>query len=275
MRRLCGIMMALLVASPALFADEDASAGLVRTFPVEKAFTFEVGKNVLHDTYLTPLRYDGISFGIAYQQRQAMRFDPSRWNMRLTGRVNFAPTENPSRTATIYNLGAHFDWAMTRVWNFPDLPSIFSFGVGGGTSLNLGCLYSTRNGNNPVSAKASWTIDFAGVAEWKWREPGRVPITVRYQPTIPLTGAFFSPEYGQLYYEIYMGDNRNLAHFAHPGNYFAIENLVTADFRFGTTSVRIGYRGNFLSTRINNITSREVTNAIVIGVSGCWIPVRY
>lgn len=254
--------LAFLPAATLLRAGDDSS-----TRPVEKAFSFEVGKMSLTDTYLSPLRYGGTSFAIAYQRQQAMRFDPRRWTMRLSGRVLFAGTDNPARTAKIYNVGVHFDWAMTRVWRFSHG---FSAGVGGGTSLNLGCLYSTRNGNNPASAKAAWTIDLAGIAAWEGRL-GRVPVTVRYQPTIPLTGVFFAPEFGQLYYEIYMGDNRNLTHFAHPGNYFSIENLITADFRFGKTSLRIGYRGNILSTRVNSVTSRDITNSVIIGVSGKWL----
>lgn len=237
--------------------------------PVEKSFTFEVGANSLADTYLSPLRYKGTSFAISYERQQAMRFDPRRWNMRLSARVSLADTQNPARNADIWNLNGHLDWSMRRIWS---LPLGFSAGVGGGASLNLGCLYSTRNGNNPASAKAAFTVDLAGFGQWRgslWR----LPLTVRYQPSLPLLGCFFSPEYGQLYYEIYMGDNDNLAHFAHFGNYFALENLFTVDVRFGKTSVRLGYRGDILSTKVNNITSRDISHAFIIGITTRWISI--
>ncbi|MBR4721944.1 MAG: hypothetical protein IK053_02695, partial [Muribaculaceae bacterium] len=88
-------------------------------------------------------------------------------------------------------------------------------------------------------------------------------------------GAFFSPEYGQLYYEIYMGDNKNLAHFAHFGNYFSMENLVSVDMQFGKTALRLGYRGNILSTKVNNITSRDITHALVVGITTNWLSIGW
>ena len=70
-----------------------------------------------------------------------------------------------------------------------------------------------------------------------------------------------------------MGDNDNLAHFAHFGNYFALENLFTVDVRFGKTSVRLGYRGDILSTKVNNITSRDISHAFIIGITTRWISI--
>ena len=51
----------------------------------------------------------------------------------------------------------------------------------------------------------------------------------------------------------------------------ASSNLLTADLRFGATALRIGYRGRVASSKVNNIVTREITNAFVIGVSGEWL----
>ncbi len=71
---------------------------------------------------------------------------------------------------------------------------------------------------------------------------GRLPLSLRYQPVLPVVGAFFAPDYGELYYEIYLGNHSGLAHCGWWGNYFALENLLTADLRLGSTTLRIGYK---------------------------------
>ena len=86
-----------------------------------------------------------------------------------------------------------------------------------------------------------------------------------------MTGAFFSPDYGELYYEIYLGNRDNLAHAAWFGNYFRLNNLLTADLRLGSTNLRLGYRGDILSTKENNIVTRRITHTLIIGVSGEWL----
>jgi hypothetical protein len=88
---------------------------------------------------------------------------------------------------------------------------------------------------------------------------------------LPVTGAFFSPDYGELYYEIYLGNHSGLAHAAWFGNYFRLDNLLTADLRLGSTNLRLGYRADVMSTKVNNIVTRRVTHSFVIGVSGEWL----
>lgn len=235
--------------------------------PVTAAYTFEIGSSKITDTYLTPLRYTGWTVGFQYERMQAMKFNPDKWVMRLTAGIELDKTENPARNASMWYLGVDFSWGMTHRWK---LPQNIAVAVGGSTSVDLGCLYSSRNGNNPASAKAAWTVNLTGYATWNvklWN----LPITLRYQPTIPVTGVFFSPDYGELYYEIYLGNEEGLAHVAWWGNYFVMENLLTADLHLSDTCLRIGYRNNVLSTEVNNITSQMVTHNFVLGLSGEWL----
>ncbi len=235
--------------------------------PVTSAYTLEAGGANLADTYLTPLRYGGWVTALGYERWQAMGFNPRTWVMRLDGRLELESTDNPARNATMWYAGLNLSWGM--LWR-KALPYGFTVGVGPATSITAGCVYNDRNGNNPASAKASWTVDMSAYATWRFKM-GRVPVTLRYQMSLPVVGAFFSPDYGELYYEIYLGNRSGLAHCAWWGTYFRMENLFTADLRFGATALRIGYRGNILSTKVNDITSRNITNAFVIGVSGEWM----
>ena len=237
--------------------------------PVTAAYTFEVGSSKITDTYLTPLKYTGWTAGFQYERMQAMKFNPDKWVMRFSAGVELDKTDNPAQNASMWYLGADFSWGMTHRWK---LPHNITIAAGGSTGIDIGCLYSTRNGNNPASAKAAWTVNLTGYASWNvnlWK----LPVTLRYQPTIPITGVFFSPDYGELYYEIYLGNDDGLAHAAWWGNYFAMENLLTADLHLSNTCLRIGYRNNILSTKVNNITSQMITHYFVIGISGEWMSI--
>lgn len=235
--------------------------------PVTSAYTIEAGGAHLADTYLTPLIYSGYSLALNYERWQAMKFDPERWVMRLALRGEWDDTDSPARNATMWYAGLDARWSMMRRWA---LPWGLTVGAGGATGIAGGCVYNGRNGNNPASAKASWTVDAAGYAAWNGRI-GRLPVTASYTVSIPVTGVFFGPEYGELYYEIWLGNTRNLAHWAHWGNYFAMDNLVALDLHLGSTSLRVGYRGRVLSTHESHLTTRITSNAFVIGISGEWM----
>lgn len=237
--------------------------------PVASAYMMEFGGSRINDTYLTPLKYTGWMAGFQYERMQAMKFNPEKWVMRMSAGVEIDRTQNPARNADMWYLGLDASWGLMYRWR---LEHNITIGAGGSTSLELGCLYSTRNGNNPASAKAAWTINATGYVAWNvnlWK----LPITLRYQPTLPFVGAFFSPDYGELYYEIYLGNDDGLAHVAWWGNYFAMENLLTADLHLSNTCLRIGYRNQLLSTKVNDIVTRMTTHSVVIGVSGEWISV--
>lgn len=258
------LLYILLMALPLLAAAQDTYVAR----PVHAAYTVSVGSAHLADTYLTPLRYTGWHAAIDYQRMQAMRFDPERWTMQLHGNLSFDRTHNPARNATMLDAMLTLDWGMMRRFTMP-LRGL-TLAAGGSTSLQLGCLYNARNGNNPASAKGAWTLNLTGCAAYRL-SLGRLPVTLIYQPTLPVTGAFFAPDYGELYYEIYLGNHSSLAHAAWWGNYFRLDNLLTADLHFGSTSLRVGYRGDFFSSKINHTVTHIYQHALVIGVSGEWL----
>lgn len=258
---------ALLCATPALAEPADSVAAVVR--PVTSAYGIEVGSADLADTYLTPLHYDGWHSAISYSRTQAMGFDPERWSMRLALGVAVDHTQNPARNATMWNLDFEASWAMTRRFRVTDAVSA---GIGGYTALNVGALYLGRNGNNPASAKGAWMIGVRAATTYAMRI-GRLSITWGVEAAMPLTGVFFAPQYGQLYYEIYLGDHRGLAHAAWPGNYRRIDTRAWADLHLGGTTLRLGYHFDLRSTRANDITSRSVTHAFSIAVVTRWLSV--
>lgn len=263
---LISLFVALLLCPYCSFAQDSEAITTLR--PVHASYTASIGTGHIADTYLSPLRYSGLSLSLDYERHQAMRFDPEHWTMRLAASIEGMHTKSPSGNSTMWEGMLHVSWGMMHRWH---LPAGITVAGGGSTGVNLGCLYSERNSNNPASAKASWTINLTGYAIWK-HTFGKLPITFAWQPVIPVAGLFFAPEYGQLYYEIYLGERSGLAHFGWWGNYFAMENLVTADLHLGeSTALRLGFRSNLLSTSVHDITTRIYNTSFVIGVSGEWL----
>lgn len=248
-----------------------AQTDTVRTIrPVSAAYTVHIGSAHHADTYLSPIKYSGWSAGFGYQRRQAMSFSPENWVQQISFDIDVDRTQNIVKNATMWYAGIDFSYAVLRRWK---LPEGFSLGIGPSVALNAGCLYLDRNGNNPASAKVAVTANADGYAAWNG-SIFRLPVTLRYQASMPVTGVFFSPDYGELYYEIYLGNHSGLCHWAWPGNYFRLRNLLTADLHFGGTSVRIGYRGDIFSSKVNNLVTRTFTHCAVIGLSGEWISVN-
>lgn len=257
-------MLAVAVSAVTAKAEEPADRPLR---PVFAAYTLEAGSSHLADTYLTPLKYAGWHAALDYNRYQAMRFAPDDWVMRLHGNLSVDRAVSPAGNATMWHTTLNLGWGMMR--KFRPLPSL-TLAVGGSTDLRAGCLYNARNGNNPASAKGDWTISLTGYAAYSLHL-GRLPVTLMYQPVLPVTGVFFAPDYGELYYEIYLGNHDGLVHGAWWGNYFRLDNLVTADLHLGATSLRVGYRGDFFSSKVSHTVTHIYTHAFVIGVSGEWL----
>ncbi len=256
----------ILFCSLAAFAQDDVKTESVLR-PVTSAYTLEAGGANITDTYLSPLKYKGMTAAFGYERFQAMKFCPEKWIMQLKLYAGLDYTDNPAKNVNIWGFGINTSWGMMRRY---EVMSGLKLAVGGVTNLSLGALCSTRNGNNPVSAKAAWNVGITGMATYSLKLKS-LPITLRYQPTLPLTGLFFATEYDQLYYEIYRGDSKGVVHYAHPFNYFQLDNLITADFRFGGTALRIGYHGIITSTKAHHIVCNMSTHSFVIGLSGEWI----
>lgn len=221
--------------------------------PVASAWMAEAGTSHLADTYLSPLKYNGEHYSLTYSRLQAMRQTAlvQGWDVSLA-----------FDRATILGLTLDGSWRMMRRWS---LPQGFQLGIGGYAGLQVGALYKNGNGNNPAQAVAAINIGPEGFAQWAGKIK-KLPLAVRWQVSSPLLGTFFCPDYGELYYEIGMGNHSDLAHFAWPGSYRRVRSLLSVDLNFGNHTLRLGYRFDAFSSKANNIISRRISHAAVIGV---------
>lgn len=205
------------------------------------------------DTYLSPLKYEGVHYSLTYSRMQAMK----RTTLVQGWEVSIAFDDSK-----MLNLTLDGSWRMMRRWR---LPYGFQVGIGGYAGMQAGVMYMSKNGNNPAQALASITVGPEAFAQWSGKVK-KLPMAVRWQVSSPLAGAFFCPDYGELYYEIALGNRSDLVHAAWPGSYRRVRSLLSLDLNFGHHTLRLGYRFDAVSSRANNITSRRISHAAVVGI---------
>ena len=239
--------------------------------PVLSAWMLGLGSSHIADTYLSPLKYQGWSAAVTYERLQASPWSPNDWVMQLKVGGDIDRAQNPVRNATMWAGQLHASWGVMRRWDIQSLG--LTVGVGPALRAEGGCIYNARNSNNPASAKGAVTVDAAAYVAKSFNLL-KHRVTLRYQPTLPVIGAFFSPRYDELYYEMYLGNHSGLVHPAWWGNRFKLDNLVTADIAFGATAVRLGYECDWMSSRVSNLTTRMITHRFVLGVTINWLSVK-
>ena len=247
---------------PLILLISSAAAAQEPVRPISSAWMAEAGSSHLADTYLSRSHYGGARYGLTYSRLQAMKSPLARWVQGWDAGVSFSSARNRTGNARMLGAGIEGSWRMMRRWQ---LAAGFQAGIGGYAGVELGALYLSRNSNNPAQAIAAAGIGPEGFVQWAGKLK-RLPLAVRWQVSSPLTGVFFCPDYGELYYEIQLGNRSDLVHGAWPGNRRALRSLLSVDLNFGRSTLRLGYRFNGVSARANGITSRNISHCAVVGV---------
>ena len=158
-----------------------------------------------------------------------------------------------------------YSFAMLRRWHL--LVGLWLAG-GGEAALTLGGLYNQRNSNNPATAKAAIGLGATAMASYHLRV-GRLPLTFRYQVSLPVVGAYFSPAFGQSYYEMfYIGNTGGIVQFGAWHNRVDLRNYLSVDLHLGKMALRLGYRQLMRTTHVNHIDTQVLNHMFVLGISG-------
>lgn len=230
--------------------------------PVTSVYGIEIGRARALSTYLSPLYYEGMDYSL----QSSWTKDFQRWSdrcvMRFEAGIDFQHLYNPLKTGVMYNLTGRFGWGMSwrkrfaKAWQLTVGPMLDVYG---------GAMYAVQNGNNPVNALAYTGLDAAASISWsgKW---GRLPVRIADEIRIPTIGAFFCPGYGESYYEIYLGNHRDLVHCGWWGNSWSVDNLLSLRLYLGRTSLQLGYRFDLRQFKANNLETQLLRNAFNISV---------
>lgn len=259
MMRRCfvAILLVLCVANAALGQSEQK---LATKKAVNQGTLFGVGSMILTDTYLSPLEYNGLSLSLFYERLNATSLFNNKMLLQQQVLLQGASTDNPISNAKTYY--GNIDYHLHGFYPILNANSFRLLG-GAGTELSIGGVYNIRNSNNPAQLKTSINLNASLMAFYKWKQ-----LTLRWQITTPLMGAFFSPGYGQSYYEIFvLGNDSGTIHFATPSNQRGLRNYITADYPIGKVTLRAGYLRNYYRTKANNLITSISSHQFVIGLA--------
>lgn len=237
-----------------LFSQDD------KTKSVNNATVVAVGQASLTDTYLSPLKYRGTNISILNERIGAAGFINDNLLLRQQFYITTAFTKNPSSSVSEYYGDLSYNVAgLYPVWQFDN----FRLLAGGGFDASLGGIYNVRNSNNPGSLKTSINMELAAMATYNWKR-----FTFRWHVNTPFAGMFFTPGYGQSYYEIFsLGNGKGTVQFASFNNYLALQNYFTVDVPLNKATVRVGYLGNYYKTDINYLYTNISTHQFVLGLA--------
>lgn len=229
--------------------------------PVTSTYTVEVGGSSALDTYLSPLKYTGPSLSVAGQWEKHPAWAAPSVVMQFDASLAAQWTKNPARTIREYVCELGFDWGLMKKWT--PTPAL-SLGAGGVAELYVMGAYLPHNSNNPADTRVGVGLSLKGSASYSFRI-GRLPVTVTEQLSLPSLSVFFAPQYGEPYYEIYLGNRNGLAHCGWWGNAFAVNNLLSATIRLRNFNLLVGYRWKVRSWHINHINTQIVSHSFVVG----------
>jgi len=230
----------------------------------ESATLFAIGGRTQWDTYLSNERYKGVSVGIISEKsRPTHWFNQRVYVQHLTqGDLGYCDSR-AERHSTISGM---FHWQVAWQYHFLLNESRWELNAGLGLQTNLGFVYNTLGGNNPASARCSFHVIASGQAKRHFNL-GRNHFTATLQADIPMSGMMFSPDYGQSYYEIFsLGKYSHNICYAFPLKAFQANTMISLDWNIKpTASVRIGYQGMFMQSKVNGLKTQDFSHHFIIG----------
>lgn len=232
--------------------------------PVTQIYELAIGGGSSYSSYLSTQQYSGRWYTLGGEWSKATHWNPEHMVLSFKTELEYANLNNSSYSyyASMQQFDFRFRWGLQ--WR-KRISKEFQFTVGGELDINAGALSIGRNSNNPANAFGRIGLDVCASASWKTKIK-QLPIVVRDQVSLPAMGVFFAPEYGEPYYEIWMGNRKGLAHAGSVANNFQIENQISVMLDFGRTAMEVGYRYQYQSYWANNINTHMQGHMFVVGI---------
>lgn len=242
-----------------------------------------LGGVVIKDDYLSPMSYGGFNLGLS---RESLRkryprhgvlgqlwgrkspkgeTEGTTWlSHRLTS-VDLSLTENPARNASIYRIQARWDYARLYRLVSSDWGTLR---IGPGYTLGVGGLYSSRNGNNPITFKADASLGLSVHYTHRLRLMD-FPIGLKAQLRADLVGLQWSQHFGESYYEMLflrqtVMQRLQLVHLANQQSFQLRLGVDLPLFRGADLSLL--YRMQYRNWRVNDLPNRQVDHGMYVGL---------
>lgn len=230
---------------------------------VERMYLFGIGSSSQVDTYLTPLEYTGIQGSFLTRINRQTHWADGHVHYQGTFLGAFSHTRDARKHGEEW--GAHVGY--TAGWHYVwTLPHRWTLRAGGLLGGDAGFLYNMRNGNNPAQGRFRFDILASAGASYTWIVRQR-KINFSYQADMPLLGVMFSPQFGQSYYELSIGNRDNNICCAWPGNGFNLRQMLLVEVPFRYFSMQAGYLWDVRQSHVNNIRMHDISHSFLFGFS--------
>ena len=258
MKKLLSSFLAVLISVFCVYAQAEKPIPLTY-----QSTMIGIGSGYFYDTYLSPMEYKGTAINVHYEQMKMTGLADGNIAAQHLFNLNFSWADNKTETATDYS--GFIDYAYGLYYKFSPLDK-WRFFAGGQANGLLGFIYNSRNGNNPATGKGHVNLNLSAIAAYDFQIKSQ-PVFLRYQLNVPFVGIMLSPEFGQSYYEIGLGNRNGLTHFSSFHNYLAMRNIISAEIPIKRFTIRLSYINWIYETKINDLETRVSNNSFLIGLS--------
>lgn len=240
-----------------LFSQESTQQSVI---PVNQSTLIGIGKAYLEDSYLSPIKYEGIAISLLHDRIKASRKYGSNILIQNQFRIQTAITKNPTLSSSEY--WGNLNYNLNIFYPLIDSGKLRLYG-GGGTEALFGGIYNVRNTNNPGSLKTYVNLNLSSMVLYKLHN-----LSLRWQLSTPFAGMFFSPEYGHSYYEIFtLGNDKGTVHFGSFHNQLALRSYFTVDIPIKNLTIRTGYLWDYYATDVNELITRTNAHQFMLGLA--------
>ena len=227
----------------------------------ENILKIKVGTGYQLDTYLSPMGYSGMCYGLGNEWWQAFRHTPANW--AHVGRADIGLTNYYNRSRTNRYLGVQLaaGWGAFYEWKWLD--DRLRVHIGPYLDVYFSVREQASNVNKMVSFDAA--IDVMAMSGISWSFFGKkTSYRLSYLIRTNLIGFDYLPEYWESYYEITQGvpgQPRCSGHW----NHNTIKHQLSLDMQFPHSTWRIGAEHEWMNYGTKDLHFSHNEMRIVVG----------
>ena len=227
----------------------------------ENILKLKIGTGYQLDTYLSPMGYSGMCYGLGNEWWQAFRHAPANW--AHVGRADIGLTNYYNRAHTNRYLGVQLaaGWGAFYEWKWLDDRLRVQLGP------YLDVFFSVREQASNVNKMVSFdaAIDVMAMSGISWSFYGKkTSYRLSYLIRTNLIGFDYLPEYWESYYEITQGvpgQPRCSGHW----NHNTIKHQLSLDMQFSHSTWRIGAEHEWMHYGTKDLHFSHNEMRIVVG----------